>query len=176
MRFNANKLLLDPYARALAGRFEWHESVYGFSHEDGADRPMHATALPMFTKPRGRFALDWGDDHSRHAVARQRRLRTARQGFTHKTPRRPEQLRASIFGLAQPGVIAYFKRLASRRLNCCRCRLSSAKREHIKRGLSNYWGYNSVAYFAPAVEYAVSDPVGEFKRMVKALQRARASK
>jgi len=174
MRFNSNKLLIDPYARALSGRFEWNDAVFGFSHEEGGDHPDARDSAPHVYKSRVIDAnFDWGDDHSpatpwRDSVVYELHVK----GFTQLHMDVPENLRGKYLGLAHPVVINHLKRLGVTAVELLPVQSFISERETLRRDLSNYWGYNPIAYFAPAMEYAVSDAVNEFKRMVKALHAA----
>jgi glycogen operon protein len=94
------------------------------------------------------------------------------KGFTQLHPDVPQELRGKYLGLAEPAVIAHLRRLGITAVELMPVQAFISERVLLSRGLSNYWGYNPVAYFAPASEFAVSDPVVEFKQMIKALHAA----
>jgi glycogen operon protein len=176
-RFNANKLLVDPYARALAGRVRWTDANFGY--RIGADRADltfdwrdNAPAMPKCRVVRPDY--DWQDD--RHpdtswsdTVVYELHVR----GFTAQHPQVPPQLRGTYSGLAQPAVIDHLQRLGVTAVELLPIHFFVDDRELMRRGLANYWGYNSLGFFAPDPRYsALGDAVGEFRDMVKALHRA----
>ncbi len=174
LRFNPHKLLIDPHARALAGRFEWHDALFGFSGDEAHDQLNTLDSAPYVYKSRVVDpSFDWTGDHApatpwRDSVVYELHVK----GYTQLHPDVPEALRGKYLGLAQPAVIAHLKRLGITAVELMPVQAFASERGLLARGLHNYWGYNPVAYFAPASEYAVSDPVIEFKRMVKALHAA----
>jgi glycogen operon protein len=173
-RFNPHKLLIDPQARALAGRFEWHDALFGFAGEETDDQLDTRDSAPYIYKSRvvdPRF--DWTGDHApatpwRDSVVYELHVK----GFTQLHPDVPGALRGKYLGLAEPAVIAHLRRLGVTAVELMPVQAFVSERALLARGLSNYWGYNPVAYFAPALEFAVADPVIEFKQMVKALHAA----
>jgi glycogen operon protein len=174
MRFNRNKLLVDPYARALSGRFEWNDALFGFSDDEKNDRPDTRDSAPYIFKSRVIDPnFDWSGDHPpatpwRDSVVYELHVK----GYTQQHPEVPTSLRGKYLGLIQPAVIAHLKRLGVTAIELLPVQSFVSERALLERGLHNYWGYNPLAYFAPAMEYAVNDPVAEFRRMVKGLHAA----
>jgi glycogen operon protein len=174
LRFNAHKLLLDPYARALAGAFTWDDALFGFEGEETDNRLDARDSAPFVYKARVIDAsFDWSGDHPpatpwRDSVVYELHVK----GFTQRHPDVPEPFRGKYLGLAQPIVIAHLKRLGVTAVELLPVQSFISERALLERGLRNYWGYNPLAYFVPAPEYAVTDPVVEFKQMVKALHAA----
>lgn len=174
-RFNANKLLVDPYTKALAGRFEWNDALFGFSGDESADHIDTRDSAPYMVKGRvvDSSTFDWTGDHApaipwRDSVVYELHVR----GFTQLHPDVPEMQRGKYLGLAHPSVIAHLKRLGVTAVELLPVQSFISERALLARGYRNYWGYNPLAYFAPAPEYAIEDAVTEFKQMVKALHAA----
>ncbi len=174
LRYNPNKLLLDPYARRLAGRFEWNDALFGFKTAVPDLEPDPVDSAPWNYKSVVTDShYDWGDDRPpaipwRDTVIYELHVK----GFTQRHPEVPEKLRGTYLGLAHPSVVGYLKRLGLTAIELLPVQAFVPERFLADKGLINYWGYNSMAWFAPAAEYAVSDPVGEFRTMVKALHAA----
>ena len=178
-RCNPSKLLLDPYAKCIQGRVHWSEAVFGhyFSGpEDSCNDFDSARYVPRSIVTDSRF--EWDDD---------RPLRTPWdktviyeihvKGFTRNHPEVPEELRGTYLGLAHPAVIDYFKTLGVTALELMPVQQFVHDMYLLERGLTNYWGYNTIGFFAPHSEYsACADDAGgqveEFKLMVKALHEA----
>ena len=171
LRYNGNKLLLDPYARALAGKFQWNPALVGHGE---SDRPDPADSAPYNYKARViDTAFDWGDDIAPSVPWRDTVIYELHvKGFTKLHPLVPERERGTYLGLARPEVIAYLKQLGVTAVELLPVQAFISEQFVAERGLVNYWGYNPLAWFAPAPEYAIDDPVAEFKTMVKALHAA----
>ncbi len=174
LRSNPHKLLVDPYARALTGAFHWHESLFAFAGEESENKLDSRDSAPYIYKSRVVDpAFDWSGDHPpatpwRDSVVYELHVK----GFTQTHPDVPARLRGKYLGLAQPAVIAHLKRLGVTAIELLPVQSFVSERALLERGLANYWGYNPLAYFTPALDYAIDDPVQEFKRMVKALHAA----
>jgi len=174
LRYTPDKLLLDPYARQLAGRFEWNSALFAFndkgSDEDGefADsaRYNYKAVVP---DPE----YDWGDDRPPATPWRDTVLYELHvKGFTKLHPDVPRDIRGTYLALAHPAVTTYLTRLGVTAVELLPVQAFVPERFLVDRGLTNYWGYNSIAWFSPASEYAVSDPRREFRDMVKGLHAA----
>jgi glycogen operon protein len=166
LRCNAAKLLLDPYARAIAGGVEWNAALDGDNADDSAPFvPRSVVSAEPF---------DWGDDHPpRTALADSVIYELHVKGFTRLHPEVPEALRGTYAGLAHPAAIAHLQRLGVTAVELLPVHQFVHDRALVARGLRNYWGYQSIGYFAPHNEYAASgDQVAEFKAMVRALHSA----
>ena len=172
LRHHPSKLLIDPYARALAGRFTWHDALNleqvnasAPDERDSADYNYKSRVIdPTF---------DWSGDYSpaipwRDTIVYELHVK----GFTRLHPDVPEELRGTYLGLAHPAVIDYLRKLGITAVELLPVQAFVPERFLVEKGLTNYWGYNSVNWFAPAAQYAVKDPVVEFKTMVKALHAA----
>jgi isoamylase len=171
LRYNGNKLLLDPYARSLVGKFTWHAALLGHGE---SDRPDIADSAPYNYKARViESTFDWGDDIAPSVPWRDSVIYELHvKGFTKLHPRVPEPERGTYLGLARPEVIAHLKQLGVTAVELLPVQAFITEKFVADRGLANYWGYNSLAWFAPAPEYAIDDAVAEFKTMVKALHAA----
>ncbi|MGW4883240.1 glycogen debranching protein GlgX [Streptomyces murinus] len=173
-RCNPRKLLLDPYARAVDGQVDNHASLYERS-PDGpapADSAGHSM-LGVVTDP----YFDWGDDRPpRTAYADSVIYEAHVRGLTRTHPDVPERLRGSYAGLAHPAVIEHLTALGVTAVELMPVHQFVQDGVLQDRGLSNYWGYNTIGFFAPHNSYAAfgsrGQQVNEFKAMVKALHAA----
>ncbi len=179
-RFNVNKLLLDPYARALAGRVDVKGPIFGYQL-DGPDEDLSfddrdsAGSVPRSVVVSEAF--DWGDDRRpARALADAVVYELHVKGFTRRHPGVPEELRGTYLGLAHPAAIAHLRELGVTTVELLPVFAFDNDGTLADKGLVNYWGYNPLAYFAPHPAYAVSQEPGavvrEFKQMVKALHEA----
>ncbi|MFI6139484.1 glycogen debranching protein GlgX [Streptomyces griseus] len=182
-RWNAAKLLLDPYARAVDGSFALPPEVYGHVR-DWPDQPVADTvrddrdSAPFV--PKGvvvRDDDDWVEDRRpktpwADSVIYELHVR----GFTKLHPDIPPELRGTYAGLAHPAAIAHLTRLGVTAVELLPVHQFAHEDHLLRRGLRNHWGYNSIGYFAPHAGYSASgtagQQVGEFKRMVHALHGA----
>jgi isoamylase len=175
-RFNAHKLLLDPYAKALSGQIKWGDAHYGYrvGHEDedlSFDRRDSAAGMPKcrVIDP----AFTWGDDRRPDIPWHETVIyETHVKGFTVQHPDVPPTLRGTYAGLATPPVIEHLKRLGVTAVELLPVHAFVDDRYLVQKGLRNYWGYNSIGYFAPETRYLASGSVSEFKTMVKAFHSA----
>jgi glycogen operon protein len=176
-RFNPAKLLLDPYARAITGDVTWHDALLGGRgsadmEPDGRDS---APYTPRSVVVDGVF--DWGDDRSPATPWHRTVIYEAHvKGLTARHPELPPALRGTYAGLGTPPVIDYLRRLGVTAVELLPVHHAVAERALVARGLTNYWGYNSIGYFAPDARLASSGSRGgqvtEFKAMVRALHQA----
>jgi len=175
-RFNPNKLLLDPYARSLVGAPRWSDALYGYivksKREDlSFDRRDSAHGMPKsrVIDP----AFTWGEDRRPDVPWHDMVIYEAHvRGLTQLHPGVPPALRGTYAGLACAPVIEHLKRLGVTSLELMPVHALVDERRLRERGLSNYWGYNSIGYFAPENRYSSSRKVDEFKTMVKGLHSA----
>jgi glycogen operon protein len=174
LRCNPHKLLLDPYARALAGEFAWHEAVHDFA--TGADGELVASELdsagyvpkavvtsPGFTDPEPRPRVPWAATIFYEANVR---------GFTMQHPAISDAERGTFTGMKNAQVLAYLKALGVSSLELMPVHAFIDEAHLARRGLRNFWGYNSISFFAPAPRYAISDGVAEFRDMLRAIHDA----
>jgi glycogen operon protein len=175
-RFNPNKLLLDPYAKSIVGALNWSDAHFGYrvGHEKADlsfDRRDSAAGMPRcrVIDP----AFTWGDDR-RPAVPWHETViyELHVRGFTMRHPDVPPKLRGTYAGLATPPVIDYLRRLGITAVELMPVHTFINDRYLVQKGLRNYWGYNSIGYFAPESCYSASGEIREFKTMVKTLHSA----
>ncbi len=179
-RFNVHKLLVDPYARALEGPLDLKGPICGYQtdspEEDlSFDERDSADAVPRSVVVDDAF--DWGTSRSparplTESVIYELHVR----GFTRRHPDVPEPLRGTYLGLAHPAAIAHLKELGVTTVELLPVQAFENDGALADKGLSNYWGYNTLGFFAPHAGYAASKEPGaavrEFKQMVKALHEA----
>ncbi len=176
-RCNPAKLLLDPYARAVAGEVGWNPAVYGHVPGD-PDRPDGNDSAPFVPRSVVVAAeFDWGDDERPgHAMADSIFYEVHVKGFTKLHPDVPEELRGTYAGVAHPAAVAHLKRLGVTAVELLPVHQFVHDAQLVARGLRNYWGYQSIGYFAPHNGYSSRGDAGgqidEFRRMVRALHAA----
>jgi isoamylase len=173
LRFNPAKLLLDPYARAVDGGFTPHPAVYGYGAGDGPEPQDSAPYVPRSVVVHDAFP--WGNDTRPQTpwddtVIYELHVR----GFTQRHPGVPEPLRGTYAGLAHPAAIEHLVGLGVTAVELLPTQQFVTEPAVTRRGLSNYWGYNTIGYFAPHAAYAAmpGGQVREFKAMVRALHAA----
>jgi isoamylase len=176
-RCNPVKLLLDPYGKAVDGQVKWHEAVFGYqfaspqaaSHADSAPfMPVNVVVNPFF---------DWSDDRPPRIPYHDTVIYEAHvRGLTLLHPDIPPEQRGTYLGLAHPAVIGHLTRLGVTAIELMPVHQFVPERNLADRGLTNYWGYNTIAFLAPHNGYASSrrpgGQVAEFKAMVRALHEA----
>ena len=178
-RFNPNKLLLDPYAKAINGGFKWAAEMFGYrvgGHEDFDMDDRDSSAL----MPRCVVvddAFDWsGDRRIDRPMAETVIYEVHVKGFSKRWDALPENLRGTYAGLGSQEAIAYFKRLGITAVEVLPVHHFVDDSFLEGRGLTNYWGYSSIGYLAPESRYSASGVAGqqvtEFKQMVKSLHAA----
>ncbi|GAA2246251.1 glycogen debranching protein GlgX [Streptomyces amakusaensis] len=176
-RCNSAKLLLDPYARAISGEIHWDESVYGYhfgrpDSRNDLDSAPH-TMASVVVNP----YFDWGDDRSPRTDYHRTVIYEAHvKGLTMLHPELPEELRGTYAGLAHPAVISHLTELGVTTLELMPVHQFVHDHRLVDAGLSNYWGYNTIGFFAPHNAYASwgerGEQVLEFKHAVRALHQA----
>ncbi|HEY2014991.1 MAG TPA: glycogen debranching protein GlgX [Bryobacteraceae bacterium] len=179
-RFNPAKLLIDPYARALAGPLNWDAPVFGYRIGDPAedlscDPEDDAWGVPKCVVTTSHF--DWENDRPPLTLLHDSILyETHVKGFTAAHPEIPEELRGTYAGMAHPVSVEYLKKLGITAVELMPVHEFVDDKHLLDKGLRNYWGYNSINFFAPDAHYSASgdqgDQIGEFKAMVKTLHRA----
>ncbi|MBJ3774975.1 glycogen debranching protein GlgX [Acuticoccus mangrovi] len=176
-RFNPNKLLIDPYARALWGELRWHDSMFGYrlgsTREDlSYDRRDSGPAMPKCMVVDE--AVTWGN-HTRPGVPWQNTIiyEAHVKGMTAMHPDVPDHLRGTFAGLADPRVIDHLVKLGVTTLELMPVHYFLDDRHLLQKGLRNYWGYNTLNFFAPAARYVTPGAKHhEFKYMVRRLHEA----
>ncbi|MCB9484058.1 MAG: glycogen debranching protein GlgX [Dehalococcoidia bacterium] len=174
-RFNPRKLLLDPYAKAIGRPIQWDNALFGYHLEDGDDLVQDsrdsAPFAPLAAVIEGSFT--WGDDRPpRRRWERSVIYEAHVKGLTKLHPDVPEHLRGTYGALATQPVLDHLLSLGITAVELMPVHHRADDRHLTDRGLSNYWGYNTLAFFAPDARYAQGDglsAVDEFKTMVRAL-------
>jgi isoamylase len=179
-RFNPNKVLLDPYARAIAGRVDWSDEMFGYTigHPEGDlsfDPRDNAARVPKSIVVDSMFS--WGTDARPNRRLDETVIYEVHvKGFSKLWDAVPENLRGKYAGLASPEAIAYFKKLGVTAIELLPVHHYITSKHLIDKGLRDYWGYNTMGFFAVEASYSsVGDTGGqvdEFKAMVKALHAA----
>jgi len=177
-RCNPAKLLVDPYARAIAGQIDWSPAVFPYplggddQQRDDADSGPH---MPKSVVVNDGF--DWkGDQPLRRKLHETVIYEVHLKGFTRLHPDVPEPIRGTYAGLAHPAAIEYLRELGVTAVELLPVHQFVHEPHVLEKGLRNYWGYHSYGYFAPHAEYSSSGDLGgqvrEFKEMVAALHAA----
>jgi isoamylase len=177
LRCNPHKLLIDPYATAVVGELQWDEAVFGyrFGDPDGAPNARNSQRFvprSVVTQP----FFEWGNDRPPRIPWHETVIYEAHvKGLTMGHPDVPPELRGTYSGVAHPAVVQHLVDLGVTALELLPVHRFVSEHHLIERGLTDYWGYNSIAYLAPHDAYA-SVPgervVPEFKRMVRTLHEA----
>jgi glycogen operon protein len=179
-RFNPNKLVIDPYAKAVSGDVRWDDSVFGYQVGSAdADLSFDARDSAGFM-PKGVVidpAFPWGDDRSpRIPFNRSVIYECHVRGMTMLHPGVPDELRGTYLGMASDAIIDHLLSLGVTAVELMPVHQFVRDRSLVEKGLTNYWGYNSIAFLAPDAAYSTRGPPGsqvsEFKSMVKAFHRA----
>jgi glycogen operon protein len=172
-RFNPNKLLLDPYARAHIGSLKWHHACFGYTigarnNDLGFDKRDSAPFMPKCVVVDPNF--DWAGHARRSPVPWDRTIvyETHVRGFTKRHPAVAEDLRGSFAGLGQQAVVDYIRSLGVTSIELLPVHTFINDSHLLEKGLTNYWGYNSIGFFAPDPRYAAypARSLAEFKEMV----------
>jgi len=177
-RFNPNKLLLDPYARGHFGDLEWNPAVFGYQMESGDDLTFDerdsAPFMPKCVVVDPNF--NWNGHPGRRTVPWDRTViyETHLRGYTKLHPAVPEELRGTYKGICQKEVIDHIKNLGISSVELLPIHTFIRDSHLIDKGLTNYWGYNSIGFFAPDPSYAHEreQTLREFKEMVACLHAA----
>jgi len=176
LRFNRNKLLLDPYAKQIQNGLKWHDSHFGYRighrNEDlSFDRRDSAPGMPkgVVVDP----AFTWGADRAPHTPWHRTIIYELHvKGFTIQHPEVPAGLRGTYAALATAPVIDHLTQLGITAVELMPVHTFVDDRNLIERGLHNYWGYNSIGFFAPEPRYCATNSINDFKTMVKTLHSA----
>ena len=171
-RFNPNKFLLDPYARAHAFELEWNPALFGYKMESGDDTTFDerdsAPYMPKCVIVDQKF--DWRGEPAGFRVPWDDMItyETHVKGYTKLDPKVPEQLRGTYAGLGHSEVLAHIKSLGVTSVELLPIHTFVQDDNLVEKGLANYWGYNTIGFFAPTPRYAADVPnsLREFKEMV----------
>ncbi|MFL0286380.1 glycogen debranching protein GlgX [Mycobacterium sp. SMC-21] len=176
-RCNPNKLLIDPYAKAIDGEFRWDQSLFGynFGDEDSRNDDDSAARMPKSVVINPYF--DWGNDRPpQRAYADSVIYETHVKGLTQLHPDVPERDRGTYAGVAHPAIIDHLKSFGVTAVELMPVHHFANDSVLIDKGLSNYWGYNTIGFFAPDPKYTSGVTPGgqvqEFKAMVRDLHQA----
>jgi isoamylase len=179
-RFNPYKVVIDPYAKSVGRPIQWDDANFGYrigdsaadlsfdTRDNAAFAPLAAVIDPAFT---------WGDDRPPRTPWHKTVIYEMHvKGFTRLHPDIPAALRGTYEALTTEAAIEHLLKLGVTAVELMPVHHHSYDRHLVERGLSNYWGYNTLSFFAPAIRYSASgrpaESVREFKRMVKALHSA----
>jgi glycogen operon protein len=175
-RFDPYKLLLDPYARSIVGTLRWSDALFGYTigsrKEDlSFDRREDAAGTPKAQVVDNAFS--WGEDRHPRVAANARIIYEMHVGgYTRRHPDVQDAFKGKFAGLTTPQVLDHLRSLGVTTLELLPVQAFLDDRPLMQRGLVNYWGYNTLGYFAPEPRYGVAHPVHEFKTMVKTLHSA----
>lgn len=175
-RFNHHKLLIDPYAKQLVGELKWSEALFGYTigHPDADLSFDERDSAPFVPKCK---VIDpahtWGHDH-RLVVPWERTIfyETHVRGISMRHPAVPEAVRGTFAGLMVDEVIEHIRTLGVTSVELLPVHAFVNDQHLLQKGMTNYWGYNSIAFFAPDPRYLASDKIAEFKEMVAHLHEA----
>ncbi|HET8642508.1 MAG TPA: glycogen debranching protein GlgX [Pseudonocardiaceae bacterium] len=174
LRCNPAKLLIDPYAKMVDGTLDWHESLFGYRF-DAPDERSEADSAPHMPKSVviNPF-FNWAEDRSPRTPYNESLIYEAHvRGLTIRHPDIPPELRGTYAGLAHPAMIDHLSRIGATAVELMPVHQFVPEHHLVQHGLTNYWGYNTIAFLAPHNAYAATpDPVGEFKAMVRSLHEA----
>ncbi|MDH3431360.1 MAG: glycogen debranching protein GlgX [Gammaproteobacteria bacterium] len=175
LRCNSAKLLIDPYARALSGAFNWCDAVFDYARQQDPEELQISTvdsapfvpkavvcsdaAATRFDRP----LIPWSETIFYEANVR---------GYTMRHPAIDDADRGTFDGMRNKTVLEYLKALGVTSLELMPVHAFIDEQHLADQGLRNYWGYNSISFFAPTARYAKSDAIGEFRNMVQAIHDA----
>jgi isoamylase len=179
-RFNASKVLIDPYAKAIAGKIRWGPEMFGYPlgdpnedlKRDYRDNAWHVPKSVVIDS-----AFSWGRDHRPRIPLHESIVYEVHvSGFSKLWEKVPEEIRGTYAALAAPAAIRYFKELGVTAIELLPVHEHVDDSILLDRGLTNYWGYNTIGYFAPESSYSSkgvhAGQVTDFKEMVRDLHRA----
>ncbi|MFZ3374424.1 MAG: glycogen debranching protein GlgX [Chthoniobacterales bacterium] len=180
MRFNSSKLLLDPYAKAIAGEINWADEMFAYVVGDKLEDLTRDFRDDAWGMPKAVVidnAFDWGNDKRPGIPLHQSVIYEAHvKGFTKLWSNMPEELRGTYGGVGSAAAIEYLKELGVTAVELLPVHAHVDDKVLIDRGLRNYWGYNTIGFFAPDAKYSSSGAMGgqvtEFKTMVRNLHAA----
>ena len=176
-RFNPNKLLMDPYAKAIQGQIDWDPALFTYefgdpdsrNDADSAPHTMHGVVINPF--------FEWDGDRQLRIPYHQSVIYEAHvKGLTELHPEVPEEQRGTYAGVSHPAVVEHLKKLGVTAVELMPVHQFVNDGTLVEKGLNNYWGYNTIGFFAPQNTYSSSGDVGhqvqEFKAMVRDLHKA----
>ncbi len=180
MRFNSSKLLIDPYAKAIAGDVNWSDEMFSYVVGDKLEDMARDFRDDAWGMPKAvviENAFDWADDKRLGIPLHKSVIYEVHvKGFTKLMPDVPEEIRGTYAGLGSAASIKYLKELGVTAVELLPVHQHIDDKTLIDQGLTNYWGYNTIGFFAPHADYASSGSLGEqvkeFKNMVRNLHAA----
>jgi len=176
LRFNPSKLLLDPYAKAVDGEISWGQPLFGYTFGDIDERNDEDSAAHMMMGVVVNPFFDWaGDRQPKTPYAESVIYEAHVKGLTQLHPDIPEEIRGTYSAIAHPAIIEHLTKLGVTAIELMPVHQFVNDSTLQEKGLSNYWGYNTIAFLAPHNTYASSgrgQQVQEFKGMVRALHAA----
>jgi len=176
-RCSPAKLLLDPYGKAVDGDLNWHESLFSYRFAAPAETNTADSAPYMPKNVVINPFFDWGDDRAPHTPYNETVIYEAHvKGLTRLHPKIPKSQRGTYAGVAHPAMVDHLIELGVTAIELMPVHQFVSEHALVARGLSNYWGYNTVGFFAPHNAYSSSGQRGEqvleFKAMVRTLHEA----
>jgi len=175
-RFNHNKLLIDPYAKQLVGELKWSEALFGYTigHPDEDLSFDERDSAPFVPKCKVIDpAYTWGRDQ-RVNVPWEKTIfyETHTRGFTMRHPSVPDELKGTFSGLMVDDVIQHIKGLGVTSIELLPIHAFVNDQHLLQKGMTNYWGYNTIAFFAPDPRFLAHGKIAEFKEMVAHMHHA----
>jgi len=176
LRFNPTKLVLDAYAKAITGQMRWDDTPYGYTigspdQDLTRDDRDSAGAMPKCVVIDPSF--DWRGDRAPKIPWNQTVIYECHvKGMTISHPDVPQRLRGTYLGLCAEPIIQHLRALGVTSVELLPIHHHITRRRLAEHGLTNYWGYDSIGFFAPDIRFAIDDPVREFKEMVRAFHGA----
>ncbi|MDD5377550.1 MAG: glycogen debranching protein GlgX [Acidithiobacillus sp.] len=175
-RCNPHKLLLDPYAKAIVGTLDWNDAHFGYrignaKADLSLDKRDNAPQMLKAAVVDNRF--DWGDDRPPQTPWSDTVIYEAHvRGLSMQHPKVPKNLRGTCAGLASAPILGHLQKLGVTAIELLPIQTFVDDRDLVERRLRNYWGYNSLGFFAPHPLYLASGKIDEFREMVKALHKS----
>jgi isoamylase len=173
LRFNPHKLLLDPYAKSIRGQLTWGNQHFGYrigSPKEDLSFDRRNNAATMLRSCVIDPAFSWGDDRPPRTPWGDTVIYELHvKGFTQRHPEIPDHLRGTYGGVVSPPALDHLRRLGVTAVELMPIHAFIDDRHLVERGLRNYWGYNTIGYFAPEARYCANGDVDEFKTMVHRL-------
>jgi len=176
LRFNPRKLLLDPYAKSIVGTLRWSDAHFGYRIGGKREDLVPDDRDNAFGMPKCQVmdpAFTWGDDRRPNTPWNDTVIYELHvKGFTHLHPDVPHRLRGKYAALATPPILQHLQRLGVTAVELMPIHAFIDDHALVRRGLVNYWGYNTIGFFAPEPRYLCDGTLAEFKTMVKTLHSA----
>lgn len=175
-RFNPNKLLIDPYAKQLVGNLKWDDSLFGYTigHPDGDLSFDERDSAPFVPKAKVVDPAFTWNDHNKCRIPNDQTIiyETHIRGISMQHPAVPKELRGTFAGLANPRLLEHIKSLGVTSIELLPIHAFVHDNHLLEKGLKNYWGYNSIAFFCPHIPYLSNGHLSEFKEMSASIHEA----